>query len=470
MSTRVVSFVSGLVLSCFAASAQVPNDACADATLLACNSSGVFSNEGATTDIFPEPNIACSFGGPDAGLASVWFKFVAISNSVTVSLCPQITTGADSIMGLFTFDDPENPCGSLREIACNDDFCSFMSRLQYNALTPGRTYYIKVAGWNGAGSLFGSFNLSITCPPPTGACCLVGTNCVVTTQANCASMSGTYAGDFTDCGGPRYVVSTIADTMEDIRSTGTVAVFTPNSDDGRLFNVPLGFSFPFYGNNFTLVHIYSNGLIAFDQTNRALAVNESLPSSLAPNNIIAALWDDLFPGDPNAAGPSDVRYESRTSPNRFIVQWTNVPQFGFGDSNTFQIILFANGTIDFRYADISPQAFTADYTVGLENATATEVVFIDPATLGSGGTTRRINIVTPPNPCPLGCAQPGCDGPVDADFDADCDVDLTDLAILLSNFGTPTGMTNATGDTDSDGDADLTDLANLLARFGNNCL
>jgi len=50
------------------------------------------------------------------------------------------------------------------------------------------------------------------------------------------------------------------------------------------------------------------------------------------------------------------------------------------------------------------------------------------------------------------------------DLDGDCDVDLADLAILLSSFGT-----NAGGDIDGDGDTDLADLAIILSNFGTAC-
>lgn len=55
------------------------------------------------------------------------------------------------------------------------------------------------------------------------------------------------------------------------------------------------------------------------------------------------------------------------------------------------------------------------------------------------------------------------------DTDGDNDVDLTDLARLLANFGLQSGATLAQGDIDGDGDVDLTDLATLLANFGSAC-
>ena len=55
------------------------------------------------------------------------------------------------------------------------------------------------------------------------------------------------------------------------------------------------------------------------------------------------------------------------------------------------------------------------------------------------------------------------------DLDGDGCVDLSDLAQLLSNYGTTGGATYADGDLDGDGDVDLSDLAALLANYGAGC-
>jgi len=55
------------------------------------------------------------------------------------------------------------------------------------------------------------------------------------------------------------------------------------------------------------------------------------------------------------------------------------------------------------------------------------------------------------------------------DLDGDCDVDLSDLARLLTNYGTTSGAAYDDGDLDCDGDVDLTDLAALLAVYGSTC-
>jgi len=52
------------------------------------------------------------------------------------------------------------------------------------------------------------------------------------------------------------------------------------------------------------------------------------------------------------------------------------------------------------------------------------------------------------------------------DLDGDGDVDLSDLAQLLANYGVTSGATYEMGDIDGDGDVDLSDLAALLANYG----
>ena len=52
------------------------------------------------------------------------------------------------------------------------------------------------------------------------------------------------------------------------------------------------------------------------------------------------------------------------------------------------------------------------------------------------------------------------------DLDGDGDVDLSDLAQLIANYGTQSGVTYWMGDLDGDEDADLSDLALLLAQYG----
>jgi hypothetical protein len=59
--------------------------------------------------------------------------------------------------------------------------------------------------------------------------------------------------------------------------------------------------------------------------------------------------------------------------------------------------------------------------------------------------------------------------PCPGDLDGDDDVDLSDLSILLANYGMTSGAEYEDGDLDGDGDVDLTDLSGLLAVYGTSC-
>jgi hypothetical protein len=59
--------------------------------------------------------------------------------------------------------------------------------------------------------------------------------------------------------------------------------------------------------------------------------------------------------------------------------------------------------------------------------------------------------------------------PCTGDLNGDGIVDISDLAMLLANFGTLAGATFEDGDSDGDGDVDIGDLAELLSNFGVSC-
>lgn len=122
-----------------------------------------------------------------ADTTDVWHTWLAdCTDTVTVSLC-----GSNFDTSLAVFDG----CGGL-ELACNDDTTacgSNNSQLTFPA-TAGTTYWIRVAGWNGA---TGNYVLNVTCPP-IGACCSGGV-CSDVSINTCGDLGGTFLGEGTDC-------------------------------------------------------------------------------------------------------------------------------------------------------------------------------------------------------------------------------------------------------------------------------
>ncbi len=55
------------------------------------------------------------------------------------------------------------------------------------------------------------------------------------------------------------------------------------------------------------------------------------------------------------------------------------------------------------------------------------------------------------------------------DLDGDGVVDLSDLALMLSNYGQGSGQSYQDGDLDGDGDVDLSDLALMLSVYDTVC-
>jgi len=150
-----------------------------------------------------------------------------------------------------------------------------------------------------------------------------------------------------DSGYAGYQLTTDVTSCDEISATGTPTLL---SDDSQL-QVPMGFSFPVYGVEFTDITIQSNGTLVWGANQYLTLANECLPTDVAPSsNVLYVYWDDLNPG---AAG--DVYYETLGMPGdqRFVVQW-DVPHFGGNSSDLlrFQVVLHeATGIIDVCYVD-----------------------------------------------------------------------------------------------------------------------
>ncbi len=141
-------------------------------------------------------------------------------------------------------------------------------------------------------------------------------------------------------------------------------------DDGNWGAFPIGFSFDFFGNNYTSFYVTSNGLVMFGGGSNQYT-NNPIPTTTGADNFIAPFWDDLVI---HATG--DIMYQTiGTAPNRkLVVQFNNM---SFWNSpvllGTFQVILYeGSNNIQTQYRSIvdltSSRASGNSATVGLENA------------------------------------------------------------------------------------------------------
>ncbi|MCA9243731.1 MAG: hypothetical protein KDA32_07260 [Phycisphaerales bacterium] len=449
-----------------------PNDDCQNAEPLSLPGAVFGSNRFATVD---SPGTCGTSVGT---VGDVWYTVVGTGNQIRLTTCAP-GTNFDTKIQVWCGD-----CGALTCIGGNDDGSPSGASPDPNCVIPetgstsnrastftfcsqfGAVYHIAVFGFSSAS---GDFELHATdlgtpCAAtvqclPTGACC-VGLVCSITTQFECANLGGLYSGDGTNCGGQVY--STIDDcnnAFEDISGTGTLAAFASSGDDNAE-EIPVGFTFTFFNDDHNSVWISSNGLMVFPPSSETDAddfSNDVIPSATLPNNLIAPLWDDLT----TSAATATVHYETQgVAPNRrLIVQWTNVPELsGAIVPNTFEAILSeGSNKVELRYLQVDPQVTANDYTVGVENQTGTAGLAVNTALLASGDCY---------------CILPICySNPCCPDVNGNGSVDLSDLAGLLSGFGTFAGdaLYSSKADLDQDGDIDLSDLAGLLARFGQTC-
>ncbi len=128
-------------------------------------------------------------------------------------------------------------------------------------------------------------------------------------------------------------------------------------DDG-VQTLPLAFNFPFYGRSYNQVYVHANGFLSFGQAypGSEYAFNHCLPSIMAPNGALFALWDDLHPG-------LGGRVAYRSTASYLAVEWRDVPHKS-GGASTFQVILRPDGQVSINYGSTIQ---TASATVGVES-------------------------------------------------------------------------------------------------------
>ncbi len=143
-----------------------------------------------------------------------------------------------------------------------------------------------------------------------------------------------------------------------------------NLDDCRWDNISLPFSFRFYGNVYSTIHVSSNGWIGMGNTgSTTTGMGFTLPNAAAPNNVIHGLTADL---DLRGASGGTLEYYIEGSlPNRvFVISYTNVLFRTGGGTVSFQVKLFETSNV----VEIHTESFTNTTLAkaqGVENATGT---------------------------------------------------------------------------------------------------
>lgn len=172
------------------------------------------------------------------------------------------------------------------------------------------------------------------------------------------------------CGGPDgfgYTCVTSASpsgpsyNFESLPSPTTVSL----GDDQVSSAINMGFSFNFYGTNYSSLYISSNGfLTVLSGQSNGCCSGQILPSIGSPNGTIAGWWEDLYP-----PGGGSIRYQLLgTYPyRRMIVEFNNVPHYSSGNLVTMQYKLYeTTNNIEVHYAAAPSDG--GNHSAGIENA------------------------------------------------------------------------------------------------------
>lgn len=185
-----------------------------------------------------------------------------------------------------------------------------------------------------------------------------------------------------------YVFQTVAGEAFDTVTTDVVwtndagQTGFPIDDDYQLVNI--GFTFYLGETAYTQVRINGNGSLHFgadqgfhkDYTNEALPITGFINGpgfEEAADRVIAGYWDDL---EPSLGGT--VRYDTfGTAPNRrFVASWEGVPEYnGPATSYSFQIVIYENGNVRFRYGNDDVDGSSATIGIEVDNSDFTQFSF-----------------------------------------------------------------------------------------------
>ena len=174
-----------------------------------------------------------------------------------------------------------------------------------------------------------------------------------------------------DAGGYYWTSSTSDSLLDftwlDIDSVASQMQF-PNNDESS-GAVPIGFSFPFFDDQYGECVINPNGWIGFGQ-DVSTWNNTSLPNVDAPRPAIMAMWDDLNPlnNSSNASAAGNVYYYSDIDHEIFVVWFNNVVTWqnnAVSGNFDFQIVLHGDGRFEINYNEIVGSAASA--TLGFQD-------------------------------------------------------------------------------------------------------
>lgn len=154
----------------------------------------------------------------------------------------------------------------------------------------------------------------------------------------------------------------------------------PLTDDATK-EIPLGFSFTYFGKSYTSVFVNSDGNLTFG-TGDASTQERTVDRFLTGAPRIAVLYADL---DPHKAGAVSYRQDD---PQSMTIKYTGVPIYGASQGNTAAVTLFASGKIQMTYGAVGGTSYVVGLSKGgAGNSGAAGDLSASGAEIGYGGLT-----------------------------------------------------------------------------------
>jgi hypothetical protein len=188
-------------------------------------------------------------------------------------------------------------------------------------------------------------------------------------------------------------------------------------DDGYV-NVPLPFTFPFYGQEFNNSWMYDNGVVSFVEPGKPGALSpwqwSATPLNQAPGTyFIAAAWSDIAP-------IQATQYLTDGTPTYQKYTWKNISEYYSGGSrlNTFGLEIRPDGSYSSTYASINMNS--SNVSVGSVGAPGeyNQLAYYSAGTQINGISDWSVGGVDPCILNPL--SSPACLGYQEAYFNQQC--------------------------------------------------
>jgi hypothetical protein len=167
------------------------------------------------------------------------------------------------------------------------------------------------------------------------------------------------------------IVDAVVDPLASPAGYLPLSLFGGNLDLGATdesianVNVP---AFVYAGETYSTIGVVSNGYIVVGGGTGADVnyINDAIPSTNIPNNILAPFWTDL---NPEFGGRVIVNTLGDGVNSWIVVEWEGVSNYGDGELNSFQVWIGYNGVEDitFTYGEQISDGDGGFLTVGAEN-------------------------------------------------------------------------------------------------------